>query len=181
MEIICTGCSKGISYCYHRPCWGTPEEFNNILDAGFAGKIQLDWWHRRASGGEDIPLLTGAVHQEIGADSDVLSLLMENFGLSDKKIPRSEREYEEEHTGGKTANLNPLGKCALLTLDNKCSLHNLGLKPEEGRTSCCKLSEEDYKHEKTHEQFASLWNTDYGRTIISKWKQLTNFENEEIF
>jgi hypothetical protein len=30
----CKGCEKGISMCHHRPCFGTPEDFEAIIDAG---------------------------------------------------------------------------------------------------------------------------------------------------
>lgn len=30
--------------CKDRPCWGTPDGINKLIDAGFADKLMLDWW-----------------------------------------------------------------------------------------------------------------------------------------
>ncbi len=166
----CKGCTKGIAFCYHRPCWGLPEEFDKIIDAGFSDKLQLDFYYQKALGKEDIEILSGAVYQEVG--TTMFSFLFDSFNTT----PRMEREYEDFHNGGKKADMNPLGKCALLTEDNLCSLHDLGLKPEEGRESCCKTLGE---LERSHEDYAKLWDTDYGRSVVQKWKNLINYKDED--
>lgn len=164
----CKGCIQGIRYCYHRPCWGTPEEFEKILEAGYGNRIQLEYWHQKARGGEDIEILAPALYMEKGStDFDILNIL---FGDTNP-TPREEREYEKEHNGGKAANLNPLGKCALLTEDNLCELHSIGLKPEEGKSACCKIEHDSGNHER----LAREWDTDYGRSVVTKWKEIVNF------
>lgn len=30
--------------CEHRPCWGTPEEAENIMNAGLGSNLMLDYW-----------------------------------------------------------------------------------------------------------------------------------------
>lgn len=166
----CKGCKVGIGYCYHRPCWGTPEEFDKILDAGYASKVQLEFWHQASLGIDNILILAPAVHLEVGAgDFDIFNIL---FG-DDNKTPRSEREYQSEHNGGKVANMDPLGKCAMLTEDNLCELHSKGLKPVEGRDSCCKVDPD----RDSHKGIALLWDTDYGKSVVEKWKQLVKFNN----
>lgn len=37
----CSSCKRA---CQNRPCWGTPDEVEKMLDAGFADKLMLDWW-----------------------------------------------------------------------------------------------------------------------------------------
>jgi len=48
----------------------------------------------------------------------------------------------------------PRGRCTFLTAEDKCELHDLGLKPLEGRTSCCKSSDDD-RHVRRH--IVRLW------------------------
>lgn len=42
-EVICS-CSRCVSMCENRPCWGTPEEIEAIIDAGFGDKLMIDYW-----------------------------------------------------------------------------------------------------------------------------------------
>lgn len=174
----CKGCKKGISYCYHRPCWGLPEEFEKILDAGFSGLVQEDFYYQKGTGKGDISVLSGAIYQEVGAidvkaDEEenifgAIALLIDMIATKSPEILMS-KEYQKTHSGGKVAPLSPTGKCVMLTEDNLCRLHDLGLKPEEGREACCKVEE---FHGRSHEEYANLWDTDYGRSVVEKWKSL---------
>lgn len=56
--------------------------------------------------------------------------------------------------------------CVFLTLDYLCELHDLGLKPIEGRVTSCKKSEG-----RLHEDVAMLWNTKKGRGVVRAWKK----------
>lgn len=40
----CT-CDKCRAMC-NRPCWGTPAEIRALIDAGYGGRLMLDWWER---------------------------------------------------------------------------------------------------------------------------------------
>lgn len=174
----CKGCTDGIKMCYHRPCFGTPEEFDKILDAGFANKLHLDYWVGKIINKDtlerelDIYMLSGAIYQ-----MDVDLLIKESSCLSDEESKTDEikdvtkHPYRKNHSGGYTAPFIPIGKCALLTEDNLCSLHELGLKPEQGRDSCCN---KENCLAKNNEYYAKLWNTDYGKSVVEKWKQLVN-------
>ena len=35
--------------CKYRPCWGTPEELEKIIEAGFSNRLMMDYW---AGGGK---------------------------------------------------------------------------------------------------------------------------------
>ena len=70
--------------------------------------------------------------------------------------------------GGKALS-DPRGRCALLTSDLLCPLHEAGLKPSEGR-----LAMHNTKVD-LHALVAATWDTDEGRKIAREWikKRLT--------
>jgi len=53
--------------------------------------------------------------------------------------------------------------------DDKCMLHDAGLKPEQGRESCCK---DDKAKKNLH--YANLWATPKGYAVIEKFKKIVN-------
>jgi hypothetical protein len=172
MGVTCTGCSKGVAMCYKRPCWGTPEEFSKLLDAGYAGLIQRDVYHGIGEGKHDIHVLTMAIYPEDMGLGD--SELADMFSMMLSMIARAtgeEKKYKSEHTGGRYAPLNPSGKCIMLTEDNLCGLHDLGLKPEQGREACCKRDQDTAK-DNIH--YSVLWDTDLGRSVVARWKELNH-------
>lgn len=176
----CKGCSGGIEMCYIRPCWGTPEDLDKILDAGFAKLVQCDFYYRPGIEDEsDIPVLTMGTHWEKGKrgenQDDIGNLLMSLFKKS-KKDPKS-LDYTIEHTGGEIAikEIIPT-KCVMLDRTNECLLHDMDLKPEQGRESCCK---EDKSVAKDNIYYSQLWDTDKGKSVVEKWKQLVNFQDEQ--
>lgn len=61
---------------------------------------------------------------------------------------------------------HPSGPCTFLDENNLCRLHDLDLKPTEGRLALC--------HNRTpdglHEQIGQTWNTDEGRALIDLWE-----------
>lgn len=40
-ECSCWKCQR---MC-ERPCWGTPEDLQKIIDAGYSNRLMLDWWN----------------------------------------------------------------------------------------------------------------------------------------
>lgn len=52
-------CDKCKSMCL-RPCWGTPEELEKIIDAGFSHKLMMDYFEEE-SGNDRVYLLCGAL------------------------------------------------------------------------------------------------------------------------
>ena len=40
-ECSCEKCQK---MCEHRPCWGTPDEIQNLINMGHADKLMIDFW-----------------------------------------------------------------------------------------------------------------------------------------
>ena len=171
-EIECTGCQAGIRMCYNRPCMGTPEEFNKIIDAGFANNLHLDYYVRSNDEGGDIEMLTGSIHQ---MDDDLLFNMVENIMPGKEKIRDNDPTsypFRQNHTGGRCAPWWPVGRCSLLTKDNQCTLHSLKLKPEQGRTACCKEGRDGYC--KSNKHYSELWNSDFGKKVITRWKELVN-------
>jgi hypothetical protein len=37
-------CEICIQMCKDRPCWGTPEDVQKIIDAGYQDRLMKDWW-----------------------------------------------------------------------------------------------------------------------------------------
>lgn len=66
---------------------------------------------------------------------------------------------------GKYAPFWPSGSCTFFK-DGLCELHNLNLKPMEGRVASCKS-----KNEGLHEHMMTLWDTNEGREVVRLWKQ----------
>jgi hypothetical protein len=57
-------------------------------------------------------------------------------------------------------------KCAFLTENNKCELHEPGLKPYEGRVAGCKMDPEHNAHRET----AMTWNNPQAQNLVHKWR-----------
>lgn len=53
-------CNVCVSFCYHRPCWGTVEEMKKIIDAGYGNKLMQDYWSSEGEK-EDILIIVPAV------------------------------------------------------------------------------------------------------------------------
>lgn len=167
----CTGCSNGVAMCHNRPCFGSPEEFEKIIDAGFADKLRIDYW-------------TGAP-----PDSRIKLEDTEGdhpFAELNKQLYKYQQENPNPHEenvqmlSGSTANDRnyyaawmPTGTCKLLTEDDKCMLHDLGLKPHQGREACCK---EEINKAERNLYYADLWATPKGHEVIAKFKQAVNIE-----
>lgn len=154
----CKGCNEGIKMCHHRPCFGTPEEFEKIIDAGFAHKLRIDYW-------------CGRPDNDLEELDDYLGETITNYI---KKNPNPHKEDVYMLTGGTSNDINyvaslwPTGTCKFLEND-LCTLHDLGLKPEQGREACCKDSENLAKN---NLHYANLWATEKGKQVIEKFKAI---------
>src|SRR5688572_24414820 len=159
----CPSCVRGVRMCYHTPCIGTVEDAERLIDAGYAKNLMLDWWvgERRKeesiskSFGLDKPTrLSKPKKGDNPFTDDVEYLLPAIVGLE-----------------GKQATFARSGRCNLL-VDNKCSLHDKGLKPTQGQYACCSRSrvfiDEDGKEQDLDERLLILhtWNTQKGKDVI---------------
>jgi hypothetical protein len=54
-----------------------------------------------------------------------------------------------------------------------CALHDLGLKPLEGR-----VAHHDGNSEGVHEAVARTWDTDEGRRVTQRWRESVGFETD---
>lgn len=172
----CKGCEKGIAMCHHRPCMGSPEEFEAIIDAGFAEKLRIDWWY----GHHDVAPPT---HEDLENAKDPLEklLLQTIFALKGKSKdsePNPFRDNVEFLSGGTENDKNwradfiPTGTCKFLTKDSSCELHSLGLKPSQGKIACCKVESSAADGNLT---YIKLWATDKGKEVIEKFKKAVNY------
>lgn len=160
-------CIRGVRMCHHTPCIGTVQDMERLLDAGYASSLMLDYW--------------------IGRDS-ISDILSESSGqdMSDRK---SSNPFSKDvsylapaikNNEGKVAPFMKHGTCTML-VDNKCSLHDLGLKPVQGKMACCNLERVDSSGEELDERIPILhtWNTQKGKDLIERWKKEVSFAGKE--
>ena len=65
----------------------------------------------------------------------------------------------------------PNGRCVFLTEEGLCELHDLGLKPLEGRVASCYDITSD-----AHKDIAMTWDTKEGRSVVASWYTKTEGE-----
>lgn len=61
-ETSCT-CKECVNMCKERPCWGTPEEIEKIMESGFSHRLMYDYWAGGFSEDSetDIPIIAPAI------------------------------------------------------------------------------------------------------------------------
>lgn len=135
-------CVKCQDMC-KRPCWGTPQEIQKIIDAGFGDRLMLDYWG----------------HTDNGAETFI--------------IAPAENGREK-----KKATFIPRSGCTFFK-NGLCELHDLKLKPIEGRVADCK---DDHSHMEptVHEMVYKTWETPEGVDLVAKWMQTHQVEDEEL-
>jgi len=134
-------CDKCKLMC-HAPCCGSVEDFEKIVDAGFADRLMFDDLPSEPDGGDILkPALKG---------------------------------YE----GGRAPwAVSALRGCTFWNKEGKCDLHDLGLKPIQGKLAI-------------HEKQTALdddctladimkpdWESERGKALIEKWKKLVNYDS----
>ncbi|MCB8966478.1 MAG: hypothetical protein H6660_06240 [Ardenticatenaceae bacterium] len=67
---------------------------------------------------------------------------------------------------GGQAPAHPFGPCTFLDEANLCRLHNMGLKPTEGKQALC----QNQTPPGLHEDVGRTWHNDTGRTLIDRWE-----------
>lgn len=126
-ECMCVECK---SMCM-RPCWGTPEDIQKIIDEGLGNRLWLDYCY----GGDekDIKLISPALKSQ----------------------------------EGKTAQFIPISTAGCtFWKDGLCELHDLNLKPSEGKFAICKDPQENL-----HEDVKKTWETKEGKELVKKWRK----------
>lgn len=133
-------CHVCTSYCIRTPGLPTPDEAANMLDAGLAPRLMLDWY---VTDTDNVLILSPAA-QAYGGELAPPSPLF--------------------HGG--------LGRCVFLTKDDqRCELHNSGYKPWECRNAHHANTSRDGRG--VREAIAALWDTDHGRGVVERWRELT--------
>ena len=172
----CPTCVRGVRMCYHTPCIGTVEDMEKLIDAGYARNLMLDWW--------------------VGEDHKAESI-SKSFGLSkptrQSKPKKGDNPFTEDVSYllpaivGLEAQQAPFtrsGKCNLL-VDNKCSLHDKGLKPTQGQYACCTRNrvflDSEGNEQDIDERILILhtWNTQRGKDLIERWKKEVGLVEEK--
>lgn len=143
-ERICSTCANGVKMCETRPCWGTPEEIDRLMDLGETD-FMVDWWET----------------EEITPDGEYVS---NKIFIISPAI---------EGYSGQDAPWSPIGECVFL-VDGLCyihAVHGFDKKPYEGRIACCEHPSSIETHRLTAEswvtakglevitRFENMWNT----------------------
>lgn len=171
-------CNNGVRMCYKTPCMGTVDDLEKLIDAGYAKNLMLDFWMGRDPNG-----MSERVQKTMDpglVDSYVNNPFEENVPYLVPALKGHE---------GKITSMGKTGTCNLL-VDNKCSVHDKGLKPIQGQTACCKIQRVyndpvTGKQLEIDERFPILhtWNTQRGKDLIARWKKEVNYtgpDNLEI-
>lgn len=180
LEAPACNCNAGVRMCKHTPCIGTVEDMRKLMDAGYAKNLMLDWWVGEDSGKKAINKI---LEQKDEPEPPIL--------FERKEKLHNENPFTEDvsylvpavvGSEGKQANFVKVGACNLLVND-KCSVHDLNLKPIQGRMACCKIHrvylDENGKQQKLDERIPILhtWNTQEGKDLIERWKKEVNFSD----
>ena len=158
----CKGCTQGILMCHNRPCMGTPEEFEKIIQAGYAKKLRIDYW-----------VGAGEKHQVLEEIPELKAFLNLNFNNPYKENVEFLCGGTEKDIEDYRAPFIPTGTCKFLTEDNLCELHSVGLKPEQGRESCCN---DEVSEAKDNLYYVHLWATPKGKEVLQLFKDTVGIE-----
>lgn len=69
-ETSCT-CEECVNMCKKRPCWGTPQEIENLIEMGLSGRLMRDYWVGKFKEGEegDIDIISPAIVGHCGTNA----------------------------------------------------------------------------------------------------------------
>jgi hypothetical protein len=164
-------CTRGVMMCYHTPCIGTLDDMERLINAGYAKNLMLDCWSGRS-------VIDDGVNKSFNTnvsmlkDKDSIVTFFEDDVMY--LVPASQGKE------GKVSGYNKGGTCNFL-VNNKCSLHDLGLKPTQGQYACCSIERvymDKYgKQQDLDERLPILitWNTQKGKDLIDRWKKEVGF------
>ncbi len=140
-------CEKCQQMC-KRPCWGTPEDMQRIIDAGYGHRLMRDFW--------------GASKDEENEYTFILSPALK--GHEGEKAPFYPRSPEG---------------CTFWK-DGLCELHDLGLKPIEGKLATCKPEVMPREDEiSLHEEIYLTWKNPEAQKFSDYWTdQYIDLEND---
>lgn len=186
LEQPACNCNAGVRMCKHTPCIGTVDDLEKLINAGYAKNLMLGWWVGEDTGKRKMRKIFGEEEEEPKVE------LFKRKPKPEDKLHR-ENPFTEDVSylvpavvgcEGKKAKFVKTGQCNLL-INNKCSVHDLDLKPVQGRMACCKINrvylDENGKQQELDERIPVLhtWNTQRGKDLIERWKKEVGFNEED--
>lgn len=144
-ECDCWFCVSG---CTRHPCRPTPAEAQALIHAGYGFRLmQEEWQYDKLM---DSPFIEKPKNRE----GSIYLLL--------PAIRGSE---------GRVAPWFPVGRCTFLTIDGKCELHSLGLKPIEGRKVICDQKNKGtlQQQQAVHKLVVQTWNNRKAQRMVQDW------------
>lgn len=144
-------CEHCQNACRKNPGWMIPAEAQKAMDAGFSGRLMLDWF-------EPDP--------EIGNEDRIWVLAPASVGYGG-------REARDFTIFDYITSSAVKGRCSFLTCDGKCEIHASGFKPHQCRIvmACEDVEFNAPSHEASNFSVARLWDTDEGRNAVSRWRE----------
>lgn len=148
-------CPKCVRACQHLPGKFNPDEADRAIDAGYADRMMLDWLEPSYQVGNDerIPILAPAA---LGHEGRIAPTLDEMYPDGFLSFPTEAVDLP----------------CALFK-NGKCTIHDSDFKPQQCRTTfvCTGAGDNNY-------DIARLWDTDRGRQVVQKWREITGCREE---
>lgn len=156
----CQGCEKGMKFC-QRPCWPTPEEAKRLIDAGYGDRLMVDFW----AGSNPHMILCPAnpgYESKLCEDYSMTEIVNE-IGEGGESLETIEKLLKLMF--GSITGSDVLKGCTFQNASGGCDLHAVGLKPFEGRRTCCKVDSQGI-----HEAVAMTWNNPEAQKLVEEWK-----------
>lgn len=151
-ENECT-CELCVDACKSAPCWGTPQEMDALIRAGYGKRLMMFVLPEGS--------FTKTPERDFEQRVEVLAPAMTNKG---KRLKCGLRP----HTGGSlTVSASSFGRCTFLNDKGLCEIHDLDMKPIEGRVEHHEIGYDEAIA--IRRKIFETWNTPYGKEIVDRW------------
>ncbi len=150
-EIVAAcSCDKCVYLCEQNPGWFEPREAILAIEAGFAGRLMLDWLEPCS---------------EVGNEERIYVLAAASVGHEGREAP----DIPDGPGAWLLIGNWSKGRCTFLDKDKKCEIHNSGFKPVQCRlASGC--DKEIAKGCPDNYAVAKLWDCQEGQKVVKQWK-----------
>lgn len=151
-------CPKCVKCCTKNPGWFSPSEALLAITSGHANRLMLDWLDPS---------------KNLGNIEKIWVLAPSSDNRGGELAP----EWDEMHGTGDDSFFSAListpwkGQCIFLK-NNLCEIHYSGFKPIQCVTTFACAPQDEYMD---NYKVAKQWDTNEGKSIVEKWKELVKF------
>lgn len=147
-ENECT-CELCVDACNTSPCWGTPQEMDALIRAGYGKKLMV------------------YVLPEDEFDDRPAGIFMDRVWVVSPAYKTFKSRTSARAMSVSAGHPGVLYKCVFLKRGGLCELHDPGLKPIEGRIEHHEISGAEAIA--IRREIFKLWNTPYGTEVAHRW------------